>query len=153
MPWGDERRRDRRCETWRFALTMHRERDTALDGVHSHRFGGQMSDSAQIAQIEENLLANITVEYGEIIIEIEGVDALWALRSQLEIPLAHVRGAAFADVCATIAAMQSEAAPVSGAVSGGALMLCGDSVFWDVREMANAVVITLADDRYHRLVV
>jgi hypothetical protein len=98
-------------------------------------------------------MAKVTVEYGELIIEIEGVDALWALRSQLEIPLAHVRGAALGDGCAENAPRQRDTAPVSGAVSAGAFRQRGDAVFWDVREPANAVVIALTDDRYARLVV
>src|SRR3954470_12611358 len=97
-------------------------------------------------------MAKVTVEYGALIVEIEGIDMLWALRSQLEIPLAHVHGAALAGVCATNPAIRGEAVPVSGAVSGGAFMQCGDAIFWDVREPTRAVVIALADDRYAQLV-
>jgi hypothetical protein len=112
-----------------------------------------MDNSEQNAQREERVMAKITVEYGELVVEIEGIDALWALRSQLEIPLTHVRGAAFADACVADMAVRSEAAPVSGAVSGGSFVRCGDCVFWEVREPAKAVVIELVDDRYARLVV
>jgi hypothetical protein len=99
------------------------------------------------------MIAKVTVEFGELIVEIEGVDALWALRSQLEIPLAHVRGAAIDDECVSSPPCLGEATPVSGAVCAGCFLQRGDHVFWDVHEPANAIAIALTDDHYARLVV
>lgn len=99
------------------------------------------------------MMAKVTVEYGELIVEIEGVDTLWALRSQLEIPLAHVRGAATGDGCVTSPPCFGEATHVSGAVCAGCFLQRGDHVYWDVHEPANAIAIALTDDHYAQLVV
>jgi hypothetical protein len=99
------------------------------------------------------MMAKVTVEYGELIVEIEGIDALWALRSQLEIPLAHVRGAAIDDSGVTRPPCLDEATHVSGAVCAGRFLQRGDHIYWNVHEPANAIAIALTDDHYARLVV
>jgi hypothetical protein len=98
-------------------------------------------------------MAKVTVEFGELVIEIEGIDALWALRSQLEIPLAHVRGAAMDAGLAANPPCRDRATPVPGAVGAGALLQHDGNVFWDVSDPAKVVVIELVDERYARLMV
>lgn len=38
-------------------------------------------------------MARVSIEDGRLIVEMEGLGKLWALKSRLVIPLAHVRGA------------------------------------------------------------
>ena len=98
-------------------------------------------------------MAQVTVEFGEVIIEIEAVDALWALRSQLEIPLAHIRSAACAADPRAAGTATPEAAPAADILSAARLVRQASAVFWEVRDPAKAVVIDLADECCARLVV
>ncbi|MDK0517546.1 hypothetical protein [Streptomyces sp. ML-6] len=86
--------------------------------------------------------------------EIEGLDKLWALKSRLTIPLAHVRGAtADPGIVKEPKGLRSPGAHVPGVVTAGTFHIDGERVFWDVRNPAKAVVIQLADERYARLVI
>ena len=38
-------------------------------------------------------MARVDIDGGKLVIEMEGLDKLWSLKSRLEIPLANVRGA------------------------------------------------------------
>jgi hypothetical protein len=102
---------------------------------------------------EKEQMAKITADYGELVVEIEGIDAFWALRSQLEIPLAHVRGVALGDERTGAALGQGDGTRVSGAVGAAGMLQHGDEVFWEVHDVAKSVVIELTDERYRWLVV
>jgi hypothetical protein len=98
-------------------------------------------------------MAKVTVEYTELVVEIEGIDGFWALRSQLEIPLSHVRGATLGDVLTKEALEHGTGIRISGPVGVGGMLQRGDEVYWEVRDAAKAVVIELSDARYQGLVV
>jgi hypothetical protein len=98
-------------------------------------------------------MAKITVEHSELIVEIEGIDTLWALRSQLEIPLMHVRGAALGNALANDMLQQTGGTRVPGAVAAAGMLQRGDQVYWEVQDATKAVMIELTDERYGRLVV
>jgi hypothetical protein len=96
------------------------------------------------------MMARVAVKFGELVVEMEELDDFWAMRSQLEIPLAHVRGAAVAPALASVARQLEERVAVLGT---GSIVEQEGNLFWDVRDPERAVVITLAHARYHRLVV
>lgn len=88
-------------------------------------------------------------------LEVKGLDKLWALKSRLEIPLAHVRGV---DRDAEEArrfwkGVRVPGTHVPGVIAAGTFYHHGKWVFWDVHEADNAIVIHLLDERYDRLVV
>jgi hypothetical protein len=93
-------------------------------------------------------MAKVAVEFGELVIEREELDDFWAMRSQLEIPLAHVRGATVA--CATDTPLPREAAAV---LCTGCIVEHAGSLFWGAHDPERTVVITLAHARYQRLVI
>lgn len=97
-------------------------------------------------------MAKITVEHSELIVEIKGIDTLWALRSQLEIPLAHVYGAALGNDGMRDTLVEC-GARVPGAVAAAGMLQRGDAVYWEVRDATKAVIIALMDERYGHLVV
>ncbi|MGW1108463.1 hypothetical protein [Streptomyces sp. NPDC002540] len=99
-------------------------------------------------------MAHISIDDGNLIVEIEGLDKLWALKSRLTIPLAHVRGAtADPGIAKGPKGLRSPGTHVPGVVTAGTFHIDGERVFWDVRDPAKAVVIQLADERYARLVI
>ncbi|MGW1108512.1 hypothetical protein [Streptomyces sp. NPDC002540] len=99
-------------------------------------------------------MAQVSIDDGKLIVEIEGLDKLWALRSRLTIPLAHVRGAtADPGIAKEPKGLRSPGTHVPGIVTAGTFHVDGERVFWDVRNPAKAVVIQLTDERYARLVI
>ncbi|MFF9573432.1 hypothetical protein [Streptomyces sp. NPDC014685] len=99
-------------------------------------------------------MAHISIDDDNLIVEIEGLDRLWALKSRLTIPLAHVRGAtADPGIAKEPKGLRSPGTHVPGVVTAGTFHVNGERVFWDVRDPAKAVVIQLDDERYARLVI
>ncbi|MGW2182373.1 hypothetical protein ACWCXX_30650 [Streptomyces sp. NPDC001732] len=99
-------------------------------------------------------MAHISIADNNLIVEIEGLDKLWALKSRLTIPLAHVRGAtADPGIVKEPKGLRSPGTHLPGVVTAGTFHVDGERVFWDVRDPAKAVVIQLADERYARLVI
>lgn len=97
----------------------------------------------------------LSIEDGVATFEVEGADKLWALKSRLEIPLAHIRGAR---VDREIAhgwwhGLRAPGTSVPGIITAGTFYQHGMRVFWDVHDPANVIVVELADERYDELVI
>jgi hypothetical protein len=99
-------------------------------------------------------MANVRVDGDNLLVEIEGLDKLWAFKSRLEIPLSNVRGAA-ADpgMVKEPKGVRAPGAHVPGVITAGTFHIDGERVFWDVHDASNAVVIELNHERYARLIV
>lgn len=99
-------------------------------------------------------MAQVDIDGDLLVVEIEGLDRLWALKSRLEIPLVNVRGAtADPGVIKEPKGIRAPGAHVPGVITAGTFHIDGERVFWDVRDAARAVVIELRDERYARLIV
>ncbi|MFI6108029.1 hypothetical protein [Streptomyces sp. NPDC051310] len=99
-------------------------------------------------------MAKVTVENRSLVVEVEGFDRLWALRSRLDIPLDHVRGATHdPGIAREPKGIRTGGTHLPGVITAGSFRQDGERVFWDVKNPAGAVVIELADERYARLVV
>ena len=100
-------------------------------------------------------VVDISIVGDRAILTVEGFDKLWALRSRLEIPLAHITG------------VESNAeqlgrwwhgwkvmgTDVPGLLGAGTFYYHGEVVFWDVHDPAKAIVLTLDHERYKKLIV
>ncbi|WP_433515230.1 hypothetical protein ACQP2T_06200 [Nonomuraea sp. CA-143628] len=99
-------------------------------------------------------MAHLHADGDTLVVEIEGLDKLWSLKSRLTIPLANIRGAtADPGMIKTPKGIRTPGTHVPGVITAGTFLLDGERVFWDVRDPAKAVVIELADERYARLVI
>jgi len=99
-------------------------------------------------------MALISIDGDDLVVEIEGLDKLWALKSRLVIPLANVRGAtADAGAAKEPKGLRAPGTHVPGILVAGTFHVNGERVFWDVHDATKAVVIELADQRYTRLIV
>ena len=100
-------------------------------------------------------MAEIEITPQALIVHITGADRLWALKSRLEIPLAHVVGAAQAqdEAQSWLKHFSIEGTHVPGVLSAGIFHRHGDRVFWDVHHPLNAIAIELKDEHFARLVV
>ncbi|WP_127509359.1 hypothetical protein [Actinoplanes solisilvae] len=99
-------------------------------------------------------MAHVRTENGNLVVEIEGLDKLWSLKSSLTIPLVNVRGAtADPGMVKEPKGLRAPGTHLPGVITAGTFHQDGERVFWDVRDGARAVVIELADERYARLVI
>ena len=99
-------------------------------------------------------MARVSIDNGELVVDVEGMDKLWALKSRLVIPLANVRGAtADPGIVREPKGVRAPGAHVPGVIVAGTFHQEGERVFWDVRDAAKAVVIQLDDADYARLVI
>jgi hypothetical protein len=99
-------------------------------------------------------MALVRIDGVTLVVEIEGLDKLWALKSRLEIPLVNVRGATVdPGVIKQPKGIRAPGSHVPGVITAGTFHIDGERIFWDVRDAARAVVIELHDERYARLIV
>jgi hypothetical protein len=100
------------------------------------------------------MMARVSIDDGDLVVDVQGMDKLWALKSRLTIPLAHVRGAtADPGIVREGKGIRAPGTRVPGVIVAGTFHDDGERVFWDVRDAAKAVVIQLDDERYARLVI
>ena len=100
-------------------------------------------------------MTKIAVSDGNLIVEVEGWDKLWSLKSQLVIPMDHVVHV-YAD--SRIAenwwkGLRVAGTYVPGVITAGTFYHHREWVFWDVHRPERAVVIDLRDERYKKLIV
>jgi hypothetical protein len=100
-------------------------------------------------------MVTVAVRDGVALFEVEGADKLWALKSRLEIPLAHIR-----DVRLDTAAARGWwhgfrecGTNVPGVITAGTFYQDGKSIFWDVHNPERVIVIALEDERYDELII
>jgi hypothetical protein len=100
-------------------------------------------------------MVEITIEMDKAIFEVEGWDKLWSLRSRLEIPLSHIKGA------------RADSHPAMGWFDGiklmgtglpnifraGTFYQDGGFVFWDVLHPEKTIVVDLEHERFQKLVI
>ncbi|MGI5179437.1 hypothetical protein ACQEVZ_24210 [Dactylosporangium sp. CA-152071] len=99
-------------------------------------------------------MATVSIDSGNLVVEMEGLDKLWALKSRLEIPLANVRGAtADPGMVRQPKGIRTAGTHFPNVITAGTFRLDGEKVFWDVRDAEKAIVVELADERYARLVI
>lgn len=99
-------------------------------------------------------MVRIDLEGDNFIFTVEGSHKLWALKSRLEIPRAHVRGARRdPSVFHEPKGWRAPGTNIPGFFTAGTFHLHGDRVFWDVRDPAKAIVVELHDEQYRELII
>ena len=99
-------------------------------------------------------MARVTVENGELRVELEGMHKIWALKNSITVPLVHVRGAtADANIVGESKGLRAPGTHIPGVFAAGTFHKDGEKIFWDVRDAAKAVVIELRDESFARLVL
>ena len=100
-------------------------------------------------------MAEVELTESALIVHVQGMDRIWALKSRLEITLAHVVGA---EIDPEVAqgwrkGLRAPGTHVPGVITAGTFYQEGERVFWDVHHPEKTVVIHLKDERYARLVI
>jgi hypothetical protein len=92
---------------------------------------------------------------GNLVLHIEGMDKLWAFKSQLSIPLQNITGVRLDEevVAEWIHGIRMLGTSVPGVIAAGTFYQDGKRVFWDVHYPKRAVVISLAHEFYNELII
>lgn len=100
-------------------------------------------------------MAEIIVEEDRVVVHVQGVDRILALTTRLEVPLAHVVGAAPDEVEARRwwHGVREPGIDVPHVLTAGRFLQHGDLVFWDVRGPERAISVELRHERYAKLVI
>jgi hypothetical protein len=100
-------------------------------------------------------MATIELTKTELIVRVEGLDKLWALKSELRVPLKHVSGVheSEAEARKWFHGVRIPGAEIPGVLTAGTFYWHGDFVFWDVHHPERAIAIELHDEKYRRLVI
>jgi hypothetical protein len=87
--------------------------------------------------------------------EVEGWDKLWAFKSQLEIPLAHVRSVRIDPEAARgwWHGLRLPGTQIPGILTAGTFYQRDGAVFYDVHHPERTIVLELEHEHYKRLVV
>src|SRR5205823_3974875 len=100
-------------------------------------------------------MVDVTIEGDRAIFTVEGFDKLWALRSRLEIPLAHITDVEVNhdEVGRWWHGFKLAGTDVPGLFAAGTFFFHGELVFWDVRDPVKTVIVSLNHERYRKLIV
>ena len=100
-------------------------------------------------------MVNIKINGDTIIFEVEGWDKLWALRSSLEIPVAHIKDVYRDPDCAMgwLDGLKIIGTGIPNIFKAGTFYQQGDLVFWDVHHAENTITIELEHEHFGKLVI
>jgi hypothetical protein len=100
-------------------------------------------------------MVELAIEEGKLKIHVKGADKLWAFKSSLEIPLAHIAGVRSDPTIAEgwWKGIRLPGTNLPGVITAGTFYQHGKKVFWDVHHPENTIVIELHDERYDELIV
>lgn len=100
-------------------------------------------------------MVEVTVEGDRVRFDVDGWDKLWALKSRLEIPLAHITSVRADPEPARgwWHGVRMPGTQIPGVLSAGTFYQHDGAVFYDVHDPEHTIVIELDHETYHRLVV
>jgi hypothetical protein len=100
-------------------------------------------------------MARVKIENGQLVITVKGIRKFFAMKSEISVPLAHVEdvstGLAWKDLPKILEKRIGTNA--NQLYYGGRFRQDGDNVFYDLLRKEDAVVITLKNEDYKRLVI
>jgi hypothetical protein len=131
------------------AISLERNRQSAPP---SSRVG---CDTESVFALKGVSVVDVTITEGIAHFRVQGWDQLWSLKSELAIPLAHIRNAR-ADPTVARGWWHGIKAPgtnLPGVITAGTFYQHGKRIFWDVHDPENTIVIELSDERYDDLIV
>jgi len=100
-------------------------------------------------------MVDVTIEGDRALFNVEGTHKLWSFRSVIEIPLAHITGieADPDQVGQWWHRIKLIGTDVPGLFAAGTFYYHGEVVFWDVRDIAHTVIVSLEHERYKKLII
>lgn len=100
-------------------------------------------------------MVTITIRGDRLHLEVQGWDKLWALKSELEFPVAHLVSVRRDPEPARgwFHGIKMPGTSIPGVLTAGTFYQHGEAVFFDVHEPENTLVLELDHERYKRLVI
>lgn len=100
-------------------------------------------------------MVNVAIEGERVRFEVEGWDKLWALKSHLEIPLAHIDSVRVDPEPARgwWHGIRMPGTQVPGLLTAGTFYQSEGAVFYDVHDPEQTIVLELNHEHYKRLVI
>ncbi len=100
-------------------------------------------------------MVHITIEGDRVRFDVEGWDKLWSLKSQLEIPLSHIRAVRVdpAPARGWWHGLRMPGTQIPGILTAGTFYQSDGAVFYDVHDPERTIVIDLDHEHFKRLVV
>src|SRR3954466_9726904 len=100
-------------------------------------------------------MVRVVVEGDRVRFEVEGWDKLWALKSQLEIPLAHIQSVRADPEPARgwWHGLRLPGTQIPGLLTAGTFYQDGEWGFYDVHDPDKTIVLELDHEHYKRLVI
>jgi len=100
-------------------------------------------------------MVRISIVGDHIHIDVEGWDKLWAFRSQLDIPVAHIRSVRIDPDAATgwWHGLRMPGTQIPGVITAGTYYQSEGAVFYDVHDPRRTIVLELDHEHYRRLVI
>jgi len=100
-------------------------------------------------------MVDVSIEGNRAVFNVEGMHKLWSLRSRLEIPLEHVKDVEVnhEQVGRWWHGIKLLGTNVPGIFGAGMFLYHGEVVFWDVRDPANAIIVSLEHETYKKLIL
>ena len=88
-------------------------------------------------------------------LSVEGADKIWAFKSQLSIPLEHITGIRLDEeiVNKWWRGLKIPGINIPHVMTAGTFYQDGKRIFWDIHHPKQAVIISLADEKYNELVI
>ena len=100
-------------------------------------------------------MVEVAVERDRAVFRIEGLDKLWTFRSRLEIPLAHITAVEVnhEEVGRWWHGVKLMGTEMPGLFAAGTFYYHRELVFWDVRDPAQTIIVSLDHEHYKKLIV
>jgi hypothetical protein len=100
-------------------------------------------------------MVTITIKGNRIHFDVQGIDQMWAIRSQLEFPLSHIRSVRVDPEAARgwWHGLKLWGSNIPGVLTAGTFFQEGGIVFYDVHDPEHTIVIELDHEHYDRLIV
>ena len=99
-------------------------------------------------------MVTIEKENGNFVFEIEGWHKVWALKSRLTIPAAHIAKAyQYTNELKGFFGIKMPGTSIPGIITAGTYLVHEGSIFCDVMDKSKSIVVELTDEHYKRLVI
>jgi hypothetical protein len=100
-------------------------------------------------------MVEVTIQGDRAVFNVEGMHKLWAFRSQIEIPLAHITAveANPDQVRRWWHGFKVLGTDVGGLFAAGMFYYHGELVFWDITDPSRTIVVSLEHERYKKLII
>jgi len=100
-------------------------------------------------------MAEVELTGDNLIVHIRGADRVFALASQLAVPIEHVDSveASPTEAHQIWHGLRIGGTNLPGVITAGRFLQQGEWAFWDVHDPAKAIAIRLLDEHYAKLIV